>query len=97
MAGLQQLCALEQHNVAALIKTLDDIKSTISATSSSSVSCCIDPVLQLHNICQQSYHGGAFVGNHVHLALKSNVLEELTAGVEATVAARVPSLVPEAV
>ena len=34
----------------------------------------LDPVLQAHKIQRQVYHGGAFIGNHIHLALKPTVV-----------------------
>ena len=37
-----------------------------------------EAVLQKHHICRQQYHGGAFVGNHVHRALQVDVITELT-------------------
>ena len=36
-------------------------------------------MLQEHNICRQRYHGGAFIGNHVHHALQPGVIAALTA------------------
>ena len=39
----------------------------------------LDKVLAANNIQRQAYHGGAFIGNHVHHALQSAVIDQLTA------------------
>ena len=36
-----------------------------------------EPVLQRHHIHRQAYHSGAFVGNHIHMALQDKVIAEL--------------------
>ena len=38
----------------------------------------VEPVLQKHGIQRQAYHGGAFVGNHIHKALQKSVIAEIT-------------------
>eukprot|EP00117_Sycon_ciliatum_P024768 scpid36716/ scgid20708/ len=38
-----------------------------------------EPVLQVLNICRQHYHSGAFIGNHVHHALKPSAAKQITA------------------
>ena len=53
----------------------------------------IEPVLQQHGIQRQSrYHGGAFVGNHVHKALQAAVIRALTSAPVAVIQDHCPRL-----
>jgi len=52
----------------------------------------LEPVLQAHKIQRQVYHGGAFIGNHINLALEPTVVTALTAAPVAVVAERLPAL-----
>ena len=56
----------------------------------------LEPVLQLHGIERQVYHGGAFVGNHIHEALKPTVVTAITSAHLSSVQTRCPDLCPEA-
>ncbi|CAH1270873.1 Hypp4478 [Branchiostoma lanceolatum] len=38
----------------------------------------LDKVLQRHHVRRQAYHGKAFVGNHIHIMLKEEAIEDLT-------------------
>ena len=51
-----------------------------------------EPVLQAHNIKRQAWHGGAFVGNHIHRALQPKVLAAITRAPLKIVQQRCPSL-----
>ena len=52
----------------------------------------IEPVLQKHKVQRQAYHGGAFVGNHIHRVLQPHVIAELIAAPTKVVAERCPQL-----
>ena len=56
----------------------------------------LDPVLQANKIQRQVYHGGAFNGNHIHIALRPTVVTAITDAPKAVVSARCPALKPEA-
>ena len=56
----------------------------------------IEPVLQAHHIQRQAYHGGAFVGNHVHKALQPAVVGALVSAPLAVITTRSPGLVAAA-
>ena len=55
----------------------------------------VEPVLQKNGIQRQSYHGCAFVGNHIHKALSQKVIGELTAAPKDVIAQRCPPLADE--
>ena len=59
---------------------VNTLEEAIASAASLSGPCekSIEPVLQQHNIQRQSYHGGAFIGNHVNHALKKAVREAIT-------------------
>ena len=59
-------------------------------------SASIEPVLQRINIQRQAYHGGAFVGNHVHRALQPAVVDALASAPLLVVSTRCPALADEA-
>ena len=96
--GLQRQCQLTSAKVSVLQQELTGLQATLSTAAIADGPCtsCLEPVLQRHNITRQAYHGGAFVGNHVHKALTESVIADLTAAVVATVAARGPSLAADA-
>ena len=52
----------------------------------------LDKVLTANNIQRQAYHGGAFIGNHVHHALLPDVIRQLTAAPLSCVSERIESL-----
>ena len=56
----------------------------------------VEPVLQQHGIERQAYHGGAFIGNHVHRALKPTVVPAISYCHVPVVEERCPELVGEA-
>ena len=56
----------------------------------------IEVVLQKRQIQRQAYHGGAFVGNHVHKALKPKIREALTSAPVNIIRNRCPTLLHEA-
>ena len=53
----------------------------------------VEPVLQ-HGIQRQVYHGGAFIGNHVHMALKPTVVTAITEAHLSIIHDRCPDLTP---
>ena len=52
----------------------------------------LEEVLQQFSIERQAYHGGAFIGNHVHKALSSRVVKKLTAAPSAVISSRLQDL-----
>ncbi|XP_065192129.1 uncharacterized protein LOC135823213 [Sycon ciliatum] len=56
----------------------------------------VEPVLQSHNIKRQVYHGGAFIGNHVHRALQPAVLQSIAAAPISVIQERCPDLMDDA-
>ena len=56
----------------------------------------IEVVLQKHQIQRQAYHGGAFVGNHVHKALKPMIRKALTSAPVNIIRNCCPTLLHEA-
>lgn len=56
----------------------------------------VEAALQRHGIQRQAYHGGAFVGNHVHKALKRDVIVAVTSAASELVRERCPALQPDA-
>ena len=52
----------------------------------------VEPVLQRTNIQRQKYHGGAFIGNHIHRALQRQTTHDLAHCHGDTVAERCPEL-----
>ena len=73
-------------------KDIDDTQKRMASAKIKNGPCesSLEPVLQKHGIQRQSYHGGAFVGNHVHKALSPTVVSELTSAPVAVIAARCP-------
>eukprot|EP00117_Sycon_ciliatum_P026615 scpid33635/ scgid5600/ E3 ubiquitin-protein ligase NRDP1; RING finger protein 41 &gt; E3 ubiquitin-protein ligase NRDP1; RING finger protein 41 len=62
-----------EEETSSLVEEIQRITGTISGPCEQS----LDKVLQRNNICRQRYHGGSFIGNHVHHALQSTVIEQL--------------------
>ena len=56
----------------------------------------VEPVLQRNNIQRQKYHGGAFIGNHIHRALQRQTTHDLAHCHVDTVAERCPKLLFDA-
>ena len=73
---------------------INELKKSLSAAKIRNGPCerSVEPVLQRHGIQRQSYHGGAFVGNHVRKALTQPVIHELTSAPKVVVAERCPAL-----
>ena len=51
----------------------------------------LEPVLQANKIQRQVYHSGAFIGNHVHVAIKPTVVDALTQAPVTVVEERCPN------
>eukprot|EP00117_Sycon_ciliatum_P014856 scpid42267/ scgid14944/ len=56
----------------------------------------LDPVLQANKIQRQVYHGGAFNGNHIRVAMRPAVVTAITQAPVAIISARQPSLLADA-
>ena len=56
----------------------------------------IEPVLQGKNIQRQAYHGRAFVGNHVGIALQPDVIQSIVEAPSNIIENRCPSLMSDA-
>lgn len=56
----------------------------------------IEPVLQELRIERQAYHGGAFIGNHVHTALQPNAIKTIVEAPTKIVQQRYPTLLVDA-
>jgi len=71
---LQQQTAVEdlQQQIANIEQELAELKVVNGPCFLS-----FEPVLKKHRIERQAYHSGAFVGNHIHRALKAEVLEQI--------------------
>ena len=104
MAVVQNLTDLHQNAAAEHQRNtarLAEIQSKITKASTSkdlSGPCLrsVEPVLQQHHIQRQAYHGGAFIGNHVHEALKPTVVTAITHSHIQIVQERCPELAQEA-
>ena len=82
-------CCPQEDEVKTLRKAADDATVKYGPCESS-----IEVVLQKRQIQRQAYHGGAFVGNQVHKALKPKIREALTSAPENII--RSPTLLHEA-
>ena len=78
------------HNCVSL-QEVDKAKATDGPCEKS-----LEKVLQLHNIERQVYHGGAFIGNHVHRALEPTVVAEVCEAPVTVFAERNPAILGEA-
>lgn len=56
----------------------------------------VEPVLQANKIQRQVYHGGAFIGNHIHQGLKPTVVTAITQAPVGVIEDRCPALVEDA-
>ena len=82
---------------ASQVNHLQKVTDSISTMESSKqfrgpCAASIEPVLKAHNIQRQAYHGGAFVGNHVHRDLKPAVIKALTSAPLSVLTTRCPEL-----
>ena len=84
---------LLRRNEQDLVRQIEDVsgKGLLGPYQKS-----LEPVLQANKIQQQVYHGGAFIGNHVHAAMKPTVVNALTQAPVTVVEERCPNLLPEA-
>ena len=79
-AGIQA----KQHTATSTISSLqDEVKALSDQLQSRSIlhgpcEASLDRTLQEYNICRQRYHGGAFIGNHIHHALQPPVVAALS-------------------
>ena len=83
-------CCPQEDEVKTLRKAADDATVKYGPCESS-----IEVVLQKRQIQRQAYHGGAFVGNHVHKALKPKIREALTSAPVNIIRNRCPTLLHE--
>ena len=107
-SNLEHVCATTQaqwkqasDDAARLTAEADSILTQINGITKDKELCgpcesTVEPVLQKHNIQRQAYHGGAFIGNHVHRALTEDVVKALTTAPLAIINERCPSLAPDA-
>ena len=64
----------QQHNVHIARLQQHVMKASGSKDLKGPCSSAVEPVLQQYKIERQVYHGGAFIGNHVHRALKPTMV-----------------------
>eukprot|EP00117_Sycon_ciliatum_P028051 scpid34852/ scgid22633/ len=92
------------HNVAAqqaqLAKQKNELTEEIKKVSGRKEFCgpcqlSLDPVLQKNGIQRQVYHGGAFNGNHIRVALRPTVVTAITHAAIPIVSERCPNLLPD--
>jgi len=105
MGVLQNITALhgaavtnrDQHTkqLADIRKSIDEVSGSKDFTGPCLES--VEPVLQEHGIERQVYHGGAFIGNHVHQGLKPTVVTAIANCHIAVVQERAPELLQEAI
>ena len=92
--ALKKNCLLyscpQEDEVKTLRKAADDATVKYGRCESST-----EVVLQKHQIQRQAYHGGAFVGNHVHKALKPEIRKALTSATVNIIRNRCPTLLHE--
>ena len=79
------------QNLQSKINAAEKSKNFIGPCSAS-----IEPVLQAHGIQRQAYHGGAFIGNHVHQALKADTISSIVSAPVTVITQRHPTLTSEA-
>ena len=83
LGALQELHKTAEANFQQLTRQHADLQQQINtiATSKDFTGPCVaavEPVLQQHHIERQVYHGGAFIGNHAHQALKPAVVTAIS-------------------
>ena len=98
--------ALQQHIIAvtkeketydAQYKELDNDITKKAKSTAGPCQASIEPVLQKANVQRQVYHGGAFVGNHVQLALQPHVILSLVEAPTPVIRERCPDLLDTAI
>ena len=77
-----------------LVHDLDEMRKNKKVTGPCASS--LESVLQTHNVDRQAFHGGAFVGNHVHRTLQPAVLRALMSAPVEVVSTRCQQLVADA-
>ena len=84
---------LLRRNEQDIVRQIEDVsgKGLLGPCQKSS-----EPVLQANKIQRQVYHGRAFIGNHVHAAMKPTVVNALTQAPVTVVEERCPNLPQEA-
>ena len=87
---------LQQHNVHIARLQQDVMKASGSKDLKGPCSSAIEPVLQQYKIERQVYHGSAFIGNHVHRALKPTVVTAICRSHIPVIEGRCASLLPAA-
>ena len=98
---LQQSCQAAVTKTQQHTSTVDALKDEIaklcrSKDFSGPCVASVEPVLQHHKIERQVYHGGAFIGNHVHQALKPTVVAAISHAHVPVITSRCPVLAEEA-
>ena len=86
----------QQHNVHIARLQQDVMKASGSKDLKGPCSSAIEPVLQQYKIERQVHHGGAFIGNHVHRALKPTVVPAICRSHIPVIEDRRASLLPAA-
>ena len=84
--AIQRQCQTQVQKVSKLQAEIKSLSDQLQVIGNLHGPCeaSLEPVLQKH-ICRQRYHGGAFIGNHVHKALNAVVIAELTSAPSAVV------------
>ena len=85
----QELCAERDKLTAELQKK--GLKKDFEGPCSQS----IEAALKSLNIERQVYFGGAFIGNHIHIALQDDAILKITRAPKAIVEARCPALLAD--
>ena len=101
LTGLKQLHTAaaanhQQHRVRHTEIQQEISKVGASKTFAGPCVASVEPILQQHNIERQVYHGGAFIGNHVHRALKPTVVTAIAQSHIPVIGERHPQLGQEA-
>ena len=86
----------QKHNVHIARLQQDVMKASGSKDLKGPCSSAIEPVLQQYKIERQVYHGGAFIGNHVHRAIKPAVVTAICRSHIPVIEDRCASLLPAA-
>lgn len=106
--GVETLIAAAQQHLTRLQEQHDQLKKQLESIQSSilekekgktfSGPCMesLDPVLQSNKIDRQAYHGGAFVGNHVKLALQPAAIDQIVNAPVTILSERYPALLQDA-
>lgn len=80
----------QQQAEASLASSTEELKKLVDKSGKASGPCfeSLEKVLQNCNIKRQAYHSGAFIGNHIHRALRPNTIRALTSAPLQTVNSR---------